>query len=303
MYLPVYEAFDYLAGNQAIDTLAGCFGGCFGVGKTFYLSQINSICSMSKKLRIVSWNVNGIRAMVGKGFYNTVKEMDPDILCIQETKAQAETMPAVPDEIGHYNMIFNSAEKKGYSGTAVYSRIRPVQHQFGINKAEHDQEGRVITLEYPGFFLVNVYVPNSGQDLKRLDYRKVWDSELMHFVKDLDARKPVVLTGDLNVAHEAIDLARPKENYNKSAGYTQVEIDGFSNLLKAGLADTYRRLYPDRIQYTFWNQRFRAREKNVGWRIDYFLVSERFFGNIRDSFIWDHIMGSDHCPVGIDLEV
>ena len=258
---------------------------------------------MNKKLRIVSWNVNGIRAMVGKGFYHTIKEMNPDILCIQETKAQAETMPLVPDELSDYSMVFNSAFQKGYSGTAVYSRIKHIQQNSGINKAENDQEGRVITLEYPEFYLINVYVPNSGQDLKRLDYRKVWDHEFMLYIKNLDARKPVILTGDLNVAHEPIDLARPKENYNKVAGFTQVEIDGFKNLLKTGLVDIYRRLYPDKVQYTFWNQRFRAREKNIGWRIDYFLVSERISGNVRDSFIWDHIMGSDHCPVGIELLV
>jgi exodeoxyribonuclease III len=212
-------------------------------------------------------------------------------------------MPVVPAELSDYTLIFNSAVQKGYSGTAVYSRIKPARQLFGIDKKEHDQEGRVITLEYPWFFLVNVYVPNSGQDLKRLDYRKIWDHELMSYCKNLDRQKPVILTGDLNVAHEPIDLARPKENYNKSAGFTQVEIDGFKSLLKAGFVDTYRLLYPDKVQYTFWNQRFRAREKNVGWRIDYFLVSERIAGSIKDSFIWDHIMGSDHCPVGLEIIV
>ncbi|MBN1415120.1 MAG: exodeoxyribonuclease III [Bacteroidales bacterium] len=254
-------------------------------------------------MRIISWNVNGIRAMVGKGFYKTTKEMDPDILCIQETKAQADTMPDVPAEMSDYSLVFNAAVQKGYSGTAVYTRIKPIQQILGINREEHDQEGRVITLEYSGFYLVNAYVPNSGQELKRLDYRKVWDYELMLFIKNLDARKPVILTGDFNVAHEPIDLARPKENYNKSAGFTQTEINGFKNLLKTGLVDTYRQLYPEKVQYTFWNQRFRAREKNVGWRIDYFLVSKRIFGNIKDSFIWDHIIGSDHCPAGIEIEL
>jgi exodeoxyribonuclease-3 len=258
---------------------------------------------MDKNLRIVSWNINGIRAQVSKGFYDTVKEMNPDILCIQEIKAQADTMPPLPDTMKDYSLVFNSAVQKGYSGTAVYSRIKPLRHSFGIGREEHDQEGRVITLEYPGFYLVNVYVPNSGQDLKRLDYRKIWDHELMLYLQSLDRQKPVILTGDLNVAHEPIDLARPKENYNKSAGFTQTEIDGFKNLLKSGLVDSYRRLYPDRVQYTFWNQRFRAREKNVGWRIDYFIVSERISAHIKDSFIWDHIMGSDHCPVGIELSL
>ncbi|MBN2275946.1 MAG: exodeoxyribonuclease III [Bacteroidales bacterium] len=253
-------------------------------------------------MKIISWNVNGIRAIVGKGFYDVIKEMDPDILCIQEIKAQEDTMPVLPAEMNEYTMVFNSAVKKGYSGTAVYTRIKPMKQKMGINHEDHDQEGRVITLEYPGFYLVNVYVPNSGQDLKRLDYRKEWDHEFMVYIQKLDAVKPVILTGDLNVAHEPVDLARPKENYNKSAGFTQVEIDGLENLLKTGLVDTYRKLYPDRVQYTFWNQRFRAREKNVGWRIDYFLVSERLFSSIKDSFIWDQIMGSDHCPVGIEIE-
>ena len=256
---------------------------------------------MNKKISIISWNVNGIRAMVGKGFYKIIREMAPDILCIQETKAQADTMPSVPAEMSDYSFVFNSAVQKGYSGTAVYTRVNPLKMTNGINKEEHDQEGRVITLEYPDFYLVNVYVPNSGQDLKRLEYRKVWDHELMVYIKNLDTRKPVILTGDLNVAHEPIDLARPKENYNKTAGYTQVEIDGFKNLLKNGLVDTYRQMHPDKVQYTFWNQRFRAREKNLGWRIDYFLVSERLFEKITDSFIWDHIIGSDHCPVGIEM--
>jgi exodeoxyribonuclease III len=258
---------------------------------------------MDNKISIISWNVNGIRAMIGKGFYNTIREMHPDILCIQETKAQEDTMPELPAEMSDYQFIFNSALQKGYSGTAIYTRQKPVNHLLGINKEEHDREGRVITLEYPEFYLVNVYVPNSGQDLKRLDYRKVWDRELAAYVQKLDLTKPVILTGDLNVAHEPIDLARPKENYNKSAGFTQVEIDGFKNLLKTGLVDTYRKLHPDKVQYTFWNMRFRAREKNVGWRIDYFLVSERIAARIAEAYVHDQIMGSDHCPVGIDFQL
>jgi exodeoxyribonuclease-3 len=197
----------------------------------------------------------------------------------------------------------NSAIQKGYSGTAVLSKINPLNHSLDIGKAEHDQEGRVITLEYSNFYLVNVYVPNSGQELKRLDYRKVWDEHLLDYLRKLDARKPVIFTGDLNVAHEPIDLARPVENYNKTAGYTQIEIDGFKSLLNIGLVDSFRKFNKDKVQYTYWNMRFRAREKNLGWRIDYFMVSERLMNHVKDAFILDQVMGSDQCPVGIELEI
>jgi exodeoxyribonuclease-3 len=258
---------------------------------------------MSNSITILSWNVNGIRAQVGKGFFNTIKGLDPDILCIQETKAQDENMPVLPEELSSYSMMINSAVQKGYSGTAVLTRIKPIKHWLDTGKEEHDQEGRVITLEFPLFYLVNAYVPNSGQELKRLDYRKGWDQHFLGYIKKLDTQKPVILTGDLNVAHEPIDLARPDENYNKTAGYTQVEIDGFKNLLKLGFVDTFRKMHKDEVKYTYWSQRFRAREKNLGWRIDYFLVSERIAGKVKDAFIISHIMGSDHCPVGIDLEL
>jgi len=258
---------------------------------------------MGNTIRILSWNVNGIRAQVGKGFFHTLKELGPDIFCIQETKAQDENMPALPVELNSYHMVTNSAVQKGYSGTAVLARIRSLKHWPDIGKEEHDQEGRVITLEYPSFYLVNVYVPNSGQELKRLDYRKEWDQHFLGYLKKLDMQKPVILTGDLNVAHEPIDLARPDENYNKTAGYTQIEIDGFKNLLKLGFVDTYRKMHKDKVEYTYWSQRFRAREKNLGWRIDYFLVSKRMADKIKDAFILGHIMGSDHCPVGITLEI
>jgi len=256
---------------------------------------------MGKKIKIISWNVNGIRAQVGKDFFGTVKRLNPDILCIQETKAQPETMPAIPKELDGYNLYLNSAVQKGYSGTAVLSRIRPLNHTINIGKAEHDQEGRVITLEFDGFFLVNVYVPNSGQDLKRLSYRKEWDQQLVNYLKKLNAKKPVIFTGDLNVAHEPIDLARPEENYNKTAGYTQTEIDGFKNFLGMGFIDTYRMIHGNRVQYTYWSMRFRAREKNLGWRIDYFLVNEKLVHKVKDAFIHDEVMGSDHCPVGIEI--
>jgi exodeoxyribonuclease-3 len=257
---------------------------------------------MSNTIKIISWNVNGIRAQVGKSFYETIKSLNPDIVCIQETKAQHDTMPALTRELDGFDLYINSAVQKGYSGTAVLSRIKPVSSTINIGKEEHDQEGRVITLEFDTFFLVNVYVPNSGQELKRLDYRKGWDQHLLDYLQKLDFKKPVIFTGDLNVAHEAIDLARPKENYNKVAGYTQVEIDGFKCFLNMGLVDTYRQMHKDKVQYSYWSARFGAREKNLGWRIDYFLVSERLTGKVKDAFIMDHIMGSDHCPVGIEIE-
>ena len=254
-------------------------------------------------MKLFSWNVNGIRAQVGKGFFDKVLEIDPDILCIQETKAQKETMPELPPELGHYHFYFNSAERKGYSGTAVLTKTEPLNVTFGIGIAEHDEEGRVITLEMKDFYLVNVYVPNSGTELKRLDYRKEWDASLLAYLNKIDAQKPVIFTGDLNVAHEPIDLARPGENYNKTAGYTQTEIDGFKNFLGMNLVDTFRYFYPDKIQYSYWSMRFRLREKNIGWRIDYFMVSKRLIPKVKNAFILDQVMGSDHCPVGIELTV
>lgn len=258
---------------------------------------------MSQTLKMISWNVNGIRASVKKGFYDKVRELNPDILCIQETKSQNDVVETIAQELNEYKWFANSAEKKGYSGTAIFTKEAPLAHKPDMDIDEHDREGRLITLEYEAFFLVNVYVPNSGQELKRLDYRKTWDESLYTYLTELDAKKPLIYTGDLNVAHTEIDLARPKENYNKSAGYTQTEIDGIEKLLGADLVDTYRHFYPDKIQYTFWNQRFKARERNVGWRIDYFLVSRRFMDHVKDAFILDDVMGSDHCPVGIVVEV
>jgi exodeoxyribonuclease III len=258
---------------------------------------------MGKSIRMISWNVNGIRASVKKGFLETFKSLDADIFCIQETKAQEDTMPDLDIELNGYDFLFNSAVQKGYSGTAVLSRIKPIRHWHGTGSEEHGLEGRVITLEYDSFYLMNAYVPNSGQELKRLDYRKGWDAHLAEYIRELDEKKPVVFTGDLNVAHEPIDLARPDQNYNKTAGYTQVEIDGFKNYLKLGLRDTFRLKNPGRIQYSYWSQRIRARENNIGWRIDYFLVSDRLLYKVKDSFILDQIQGSDHCPVGLELEI
>jgi exodeoxyribonuclease III len=257
---------------------------------------------MSNLIKLVSWNVNGIRAQMGKDFLGTVKLLKPDVLCIQETKAQPETMPDIQNGLNGYDLYLNSAVQKGYSGTAILSKLKTEASTKDIGKEEFDQEGRVITLDFSNFYLVNAYVPNSGQELKRLDYRKEWDRQLAEYLHGLDTRKPVVFTGDLNVAHEPIDLARPTENYNKSAGFTQTEIDGFENFLGLGFVDTFRSFYPDRVQYSYWSARFRAREKNLGWRIDYFLVSKRLMPKVKDAFILDQVMGSDHCPVGIDLE-
>ena len=258
---------------------------------------------MAEKIKILSWNVNGIRASVKKDFYNTINELDHDIVCIQETKAQDEDVKIIATQMDGYELIVNSAEKKGYSGTAIFSKLKPISHNLDIGVNEHDTEGRVITTEYEQFYLVNVYVPNSGSELKRLDYRKVWDNDLLNFIKKLEAKKPVIFTGDFNVAHQPIDLARPKPNYNKTAGYTQVEIDGITNYLSSGMTDTYRHFYPDKVQYTFWNMRFRGREKGIGWRIDYFLVSNGFMKHIKDSYILDQVMGSDHCPIGLEIEL
>lgn len=254
-------------------------------------------------ITILSWNVNGIRAQITKDFYNTVKTLNPDILCIQETKAQYETMPDLTKELPQYDMYLNAAVQKGYAGTAVLSKLKPLYQTKDIGMEKHDQEGRVINLEFEHFYMVNVYVPNSGQELKRLDYRKEWDDEFAFYLADLEAKKPVILTGDLNVAHEPVDLARPKENYNKVAGYTQIEIDGFKKFLSNGFVDSYRQLNPEGRQFSYWSQRFRAREKNIGWRIDYFLVSQKIVHKVKRSFILDQVMGSDHCPVGIELEI
>jgi exodeoxyribonuclease III len=255
-------------------------------------------------MKIISWNLNGIRAVVNKDlFYETIERLDPDIFCVQETKAQDDIVLEIAKKLNGYTTFVNSAIKKGYAGTAIFSKKEPLKHIYDIGIAEHDQEGRVISLEYDNFFLVNAYVPNSGSGLKRLSYREQWDKDFTEYLQKLDSKKPLIFTGDLNVAHEPIDLARPKPNYNKSAGYTQVEIDGFDNLLKTGLTDTFRHFYPDKVQYTFWNVRFKGREKNVGWRIDYFLASNRLMKNIRDSYILNDVMGSDHCPIGLDIDV
>lgn len=253
------------------------------------------------ELKIISWNVNGIRAIEKKGFADIVKKLNPDILCLQETKAQDDQVREVLFDYD-YQFVSNSAIRKGYSGTAILTKVEPINIKPDIGMENHDQEGRVLTAEYSDFYLVNVYVPNSGSELVRLDYRKQWDKDFRSYLKNLEETKPVILCGDLNVAHQPIDLSNPKNNYNKTAGYTQVEIDGMDNLLNNGFVDTFRYKYPKKVAYSWWSYRFSARAKNIGWRIDYFLVSKSILENVTDSFILPDVMGSDHCPVGINIK-
>jgi len=254
-------------------------------------------------MKIISWNVNGVRAVVKKDFLASLKLMNPDILCLQETKAQDHQVSETLAALDGYEVFSNSAEKKGYSGTAILTKKQPINAVPDIGIAEHDKEGRVLTLELDDFYLVNVYVPNSGNVLIRLKYRKKWDLEFFNFLKKLEQAKPVVVCGDFNVAHKDIDLARPKPNYNKSAGYMQEEIDGMDRYMQGGLIDTFRHFYPDKSDvYSWWSYRAGARAKNVGWRIDYFLVSRAFLPSVKNAFILNEIMGSDHCPVGIELK-
>lgn len=255
-------------------------------------------------MHLVNWNVNGIRSIIKKDFLKDVKEMDPDILCFQETKATVEEVRSALELVSGYHVYINSSKaRKGYSGTAILSKEEPIQVTYDMGLEEHDQEGRVITAEYPTFFLVTVYTPNSGEGLARLDYRERWDKEFTEYLNWLTRRKPVIACGDFNVAHQAIDIARPKENYNKSAGYTQREIDGFTRLLESGFIDTFRRFYPEEVKYTYWNYLFNARAKNTGWRIDYFLVSESIIDKVKDAAIYNQYFGSDHCPVALRIEL
>ncbi len=250
-------------------------------------------------MKLISWNVNGLRACVGKGFLAYFKEADADVFCLQETKLQAGQID-LPAE-GYYQ-YWNYAEKKGYSGTAVFSRREPLSVSYGMGIQEHDHEGRVITLEFPEFYLVTVYTPNSQEGLARLDYRMKWEEDFLAYLKKLETTRPVVVCGDLNVAHQEIDLKNPKTN-RKNAGFTDQERERFSILLENGFVDTYRFLYPEKVEYSWWSYRFRAREKNAGWRIDYFLISEGLKEKLQDARIHTEVLGSDHCPVELDLDV
>ena len=251
-------------------------------------------------MRLISFNVNGIRASVGKDLLSTLRQQDADIYCFQETKATPDQVAASLAPLSGYHVHANGAEKLGYSGTAIVSKEQPRKVAFGIGMADHDKEGRVVTATFAEHVVVCVYTPNSGEGLKRLDYRSAWDAAFRAHVDKLAKGKlPVIVTGDLNVAHRPIDIARPKENYNKTSGYTQAEIDGMSALLKAGFVDTFRHQHPTEVKYSWWSQRFGARAKNVGWRIDYVLASAGFEKKVKDAFILNEVMGSAHCPVGI----
>ena len=252
-------------------------------------------------MKLISWNVNGLRAVINKGFKEFFKEIDADIFCIQETKMQEGQLEI--DFADGYNIYFNSAVKKGYSGTAVFTKIEPIDVKYGIGIEEHDQEGRVITLEFEKFYMVNCYTPNAKRELERLDYRQIWEDEFRKYLLKLNEKKPVVICGDLNVAHKEIDLKNPKSNRG-NAGFTDEEREKMTQLLNAGFVDTYRYLYPDKENvYTWWSYFASAREKNIGWRIDYFLVSKSIEKAIQEAYIYDKIMGSDHCPVGLELKI
>ena len=250
-------------------------------------------------MKIISWNVNGIRAILKKDFLKIVEKENPDILCIQEIKANPDQVEIA---LGKYkNNYWNSAEKKGYSGTAIFSKIEPLSMIKG-NKFFKDNEGRIITLEFEKFFLVNVYTPNSARGTGRLKYRIEWDKKFLKYLRYLEKTKPVIVCGDFNVARSDIELAHPKQNYNKTAGYMEEEIQGFAKYIKNGFIDTFREFNKKPEQYTYWSYRFKARQKNIGWRIDYFLVSKKYMKNIKKSFILNKILGSDHCPVGIEIK-
>ena len=250
-------------------------------------------------MKLISWNVNGLRACMKKGFEEYFKETDADIFCVQETKLQEGQIDFCPEG---YECYWNYAERKGYSGTAVFTKKKPLEVVYGIGIDEHDHEGRVITLEYEDFYFVTVYTPNSQSELARLSYRMQWEDAFRDYLRELDAHKPVILCGDLNVAHQEIDLKNPKTN-TKNAGFTQEERDKFTELLNAGFIDSFRYFYPDKAgAYSWWSYRFKAREKDAGWRIDYFVVSDRLKEKMKDALIYKEVMGSDHCPVGLEIE-
>ena len=253
-------------------------------------------------MKLISWNLNGIRAVEKKGLVNILNEIDADIIGFQETKAQDDQVLKALSELKGYHIVVNSAIKKGYSGTAILSKIKPVSIQKGMDIIEHDQEGRLICAEFESFYFITTYVPNSGSGLHRLDYRAKWDKDLLNFLNEKNRIKPVFLCGDLNVAHQEIDLKNPKSNYNKTAGYTQKEIDGMNNLLHSGYIDTFRYFYPNEVKYSWWSYRFNSRAKNIGWRLDYFLASKNAIDIVEDAYILNDVLGSDHCPVGVNLK-
>lgn len=250
-------------------------------------------------LKFISWNVNGLRAVVGKNFMEAFKTLDADFFCLQETKLQAGQITL---DLPGYKQFWNYAEKKGYSGTAIFTKHEPLSVQYGIGIAEHDTEGRVITLEYKDFFLVTVYTPNSQAELKRLEYRMKWEDDFKAFLLSLASKKGVIVCGDMNVAHEEIDIKNPSTNHH-NAGFTDEERAKMTDLLSSGFTDSFRYFYPEQVTYSWWSYRFHAREKNAGWRIDYFLVSDNLKNKMTDAKIHTEILGSDHCPVELDLEI
>lgn len=250
-------------------------------------------------MKFISWNVNGLRACVGKDFSQSFESLNADFFCLQETKMQARQLEL---QFPGYTSYWNYAEKKGYSGTAIYTRKEPLAVTYGIGIDEHDHEGRVITLEYDKFFLVTVYTPNAQEELRRLDYRMTWEDAFQAYLHQLDAKKPVIVCGDMNVAHQEIDLKNPKTN-RRSAGFTDEERSKMTQLLSNGFTDTFRTLHPEQITYSYWSYRFRAREKNAGWRIDYFLISDRLKPQLKGASIHTEIYGSDHCPVELDIDI
>lgn len=250
-------------------------------------------------MKFISWNVNGLRACVGKDFEKSFLDLDADFFCLQETKMQAGQLDL---QFEGYESYWNYAKKKGYSGTAIYTRHKPLSVHYGMGVEEHDHEGRIVTLEYETFFIVTVYTPNSQDGLKRLDYRMTWEEDFRKFLLSLDEKKPVIVCGDMNVAHEEIDIKNPKTN-RRNAGFTDEEREKMTVLLDAGFVDSFRFKYPEQVTYSWWSYRFHAREKNAGWRIDYFLTSERLKENIVNAKIHTEIFGSDHCPVELDIEL
>lgn len=252
-------------------------------------------------MKMISWNVNGVRASVKKGLIDIINESRADVFCLQETKAQDDQVQEALQDLKGYHIYSNSATKKGYSGVAILSKEKPLSVSTDMGIEEHDDEGRVICAEYSDFYLINVYVPNSGAGLKRLDYRQTWDEAFRDYLSGLQTKKPIIVTGDFNVAHRAIDLKNDKSNYNKTSGYIQKEIDGLNNILSIGLKDSFRVLNPEEVKYSFWSMRFNARKNNAGWRIDYFLVSDTLMPKVTDAIIDNDIYGSDHCPVGLIL--
>lgn len=254
-------------------------------------------------MNILSFNVNGIRAISKKDFFRDMLQLNADVICLQETKATVEQVKeTICDSLKEYSVFGNEAERKGYSGTAILTKTEPLSVSYGMGIDEHDKEGRIVCAEFNDYFIISVYVPNSGNDLRRLVYRQKWDRDFLNYLKALEKTKPVIVCGDFNVAHTEIDLARPKQNYNKSAGFMQEEIDGMDAYTSNGLIDTFRLKNENTVKYSWWSYRAGARDRNIGWRIDYTLVSDQLSQRVKEAYILNEIKGSDHCPVGVNVK-